>query len=188
MFSFKIKKNCDCTIIKKHFILLLFSILKFIFFLFLSFIIYKIYILLWDKLIWDNFYIKYILFFFIFVLLNYSFLKFILDIIEYNNNLIIIQKDHIIILKASLILQDDIEIIDSYRVMKVDAFCHWILSNLLWYWNLVIEQQKDDVRVFHFIPTPFKILKTLREQKELVLLERKKKYIVSDENHNIELH
>jgi len=188
MFSFKINNDCNCSIIKKHFILLLFSILKFIFFLLLSYIIYYIYILMSINIIESNLYIKYILFFAIFIILNYSFVKFILDIIEYNNNLIIIQKDHIIILKASLILQDDIEIIDSYRVMKVDAFCHWIIANIIWYWNLIIEQQKDDVRVFHFIPTPFKVLKILREQKKNVLDERKKKYIVSNENNNIELH
>ncbi len=188
MFSFQVKCDNNCSIIKKHFILLLFSISKFIFFLLLSFIIYKIYTLVDTKLVWSNLYIKYILFFAIFVILNYSFIKFILDVIEYNNNLLIIKNDHIIILKASLILQDDIEIIDSYRVMKVDAFCRWIVSNIFWYWNLVIEQQKDDVRVFHFIPTPFKVLKILRQQKEKVLNERKKKYIVSDLNNNIELH
>lgn len=185
MFSFKTKKNCDCSIIKKHFILLLFSIFKFIFFLILAFIVYKIYAIFWEKLNWDNLYIKYILFFAIFTFINYSFIKLILDIIEYNNNLLIIQKDHIIILKASLILQDDIEFIDSYRVMKIDAFCRWFLANIVWYWNLVIEQQKDDVRVFHFIPRPFRIVKKLREQKDIVLKERKKKYIITDEKNNL---
>ena len=100
----------------------------------------------------------------------------------------IIQDDHVAIIKASLILKDDIEIIDSYRVMKIDAFCRWFFSNILWYWNLVIEQQKDDVRTFHFIPDPYKVLELLREQKQNVLDERKKKYIVTDDDNNKQLY
>lgn len=182
------KDDKNCTVIKRHFILLLFSILKFIFFVLLGLTILYVYIYLDNKSDWDHGFFMHILLFFIFVILNYAFIKFVLDIIEYYNNLIIIQDDHIVILKASLMLKDDIEVIDSYRVMKVDAFCHWFIANIVSYWNLVIEQQKDDVRVFHFIPRPFEVLKKLREQKEFVLNERKKKYIVADEENNIELY
>ena len=183
-----IKVIGDCTVIKRHFILLLFSILKFFFFLFITGFIYYIYVLLWNKLESEISYFMYILLGFVFILLNYTFIKFILDLIEYHNNLIIIQDDHIVIIKSSLFFKDDFEIIDSYRVMKIDSFCHWFIANVLGYWNLVIEQQKDDVRTFHFIPEPFKILKLLRDQKDYVLNERKKKYIVTWEDNNIELH
>ncbi len=177
-----------CVVIRRHFILKLFPILKFSFFIFLSLIIYFIYYKIWHKIDGEMTYLLYVLLSFIFIIVNYAFIKFILDIIEYYNDLIIVSDDHIFIIKSSLILKDDLEIIDSYRVMKTDAYCHWFLANIFWYWNLVIEQQKDDVRVFHFIPSPYKVLKILRDQKKFVLDERKKKYIVTDENNNKELH
>lgn len=88
------------------------------------------------------------------------------SIIEYYNDLIILHKDQIIILKSSLILKDDMEIIDIHKVMKIDWFKRGILQNILWYGNIVIEQQKNDVRIFHFISKPHNILKLLRIQKD----------------------
>jgi hypothetical protein len=46
---------------------------------------------------------------------------------------------------------------------------------------LIIEQQKDDVRTFHFVPKPYKILLIIKKQRDAVLEERKKKYIISEE-------
>jgi hypothetical protein len=41
---------------------------------------------------------------------------------ENYNEMMIIHNDQIIMIKASLILMDDIEIIDAYRLMKIDSF------------------------------------------------------------------
>ena len=129
----------------------------------------------------DLLYLEYLLFLFVFVIFNYAFLKLILALIQYYNNLIIIKDDQLIILKCSLILQDDVEVIDAYRVMKMDCYARGILANVLGYGNLIVEQQKDDVRTFHFIPRPYTILKLLKDQRENVLQDRRKKYIVQEE-------
>jgi hypothetical protein len=38
------------------------------------------------------------------------------------------------------------------------------MTNLLGYGNLVIEQQRDELRILHFIPKPYKALQLLREK------------------------
>lgn len=125
------------------------------------------------------------MFFFIIIytILNYAFISYILYFIEYNNNIIIVSKDHIYIIRTSLILVDDIEVLDPYRIMRLDVVCHGLVSNILDYWNLIVEQQQDDtkewIKTFHFIPNPYKLLSLIKEQRKQVLEERKKKYIIS---------
>ena len=172
------EKKEDCIILKRHFFLILFSILKYIFLLlvtaFLYLIWFKIEWFLWDDI---NAYIKYIDFIFIFVIINYAFFRFILHLIEYYHDLIIVQWSNVVIIKSSLILKNDIESIDSYRIMKIDSFSRWFLSNVFWYWKLVIEQEKDDVRTFSFIPKPDRILSIIKKYKEIAIEKRKKNYI-----------
>lgn len=126
----------------------------------------------------------YIMFPIIFSVLNYAFIKLINSLIIYYNELILVYDDKITIIKCSLVLRDDIEIIDAYRVMKTDAFTRGIIWNLLSYGNLVIEQQKDEVRIFHFISKPYRILEILNRQREKVKNESKKKYIVSSDKND----
>jgi hypothetical protein len=52
---------------------------------------------------------------------------------------------------------------DLGKVMKIDVEVHGLLSNLLGYGHLIMEQQKDEVRTIHFIPQPYKIWQILRE-------------------------
>nr|MDD3720365.1 hypothetical protein [Candidatus Gracilibacteria bacterium] len=105
--------------------------------------------------------------------------------IEYNNNIIIVYRDHIYIIRSSLILIDDIEVLDPYRIMRMDVVCHGLISNLLDYGNLIIEQQQDEtkegIRTFHFVPNPYKLLSIIKEQRRRVVDDRRKKYIVSSE-------
>ena len=56
-----------------------------------------------------------------------------LGIIRYYNNLVIIVRDKFIIVHSSLILQEDLEIMDLAKVMKVDVSMHGLLENLLGY-------------------------------------------------------
>lgn len=138
---------------------------------------------------WHNFsdlnYINYVFFILSFVILNYAFISFMFYCIEYNNNIIIVYRDHIYIIRSSLILIDDIEVLDPYRIMRMDVVCHWLISNLLDYWNLIIEQQQDEtkewIRTFHFVPNPYKLLSIIKEQRRRVVDDRRKKYIVSSE-------
>ncbi|USN58226.1 MAG: hypothetical protein H6767_08120 [Candidatus Peribacteria bacterium] len=123
----------------------------------------------------------YVLFVLIMVVLNYAFLRLVLSIIDYYHTIIIVKGEQIFIIHCTIIMQDDMEVIDSYRITKVDVFSHGIIANLIGYGNLVIEQQRDDVRTFHFIPDPYRILKILKEQKQQVIEDRRKKYIVSEE-------
>lgn len=53
---------------------------------------------------------------------------------------------------------------DLSKVMKIDIEKHGWFANLLGYGHLIMEQQKDDVRVIHFIPKPYKIWQILRER------------------------
>ena len=160
----------DCTILKRHFFLLLFSILKFIFLLTLAGVLYYVSdtYLVGDAHMVSS-WLAYVLFVLIMVVLNYAFLRLVLSIIDYYHTIIIVKGEQIFIIHCTIIMQDDMEVIDSYRITKVDVFSHGIIANLIGYGNRVIEQQRDDVRTLHFIPDPYRILKILKEQKHLSL-------------------
>lgn len=108
-------------------------------------------------------------FFIIFCLVHYAFFILTSLLIKYFNNVIIISANSLVSIKCSLLLKDDIEIIDCYRITKVDAFTHWFLPNILGYGELVIEQQQQDVKKFHYIPKPYKILEIIKKQRENLL-------------------
>lgn len=152
----------DYTIIKKHYIILLVYIIKFVFLIFVSCLIYvftyKFKATLWNEVVTD------FMFPIIFIIFNYAFWKLMLWLIFYYNDLVIFLKDKIIVLKSSLFMQDDLEIIDISKVMKIDVHCHWLLSNLVWFWNLIIEQQRDELRILHFMPKPYMVFQILREK------------------------
>ncbi|EKE26826.1 MAG: hypothetical protein ACD_4C00138G0015 [uncultured bacterium (gcode 4)] len=152
----------EYTIIKKHYIILLYYIVKFIFLVFVAFLIYYLTYKFKDSL-WTDV-VKYFMFPTIFFIFNYAFIKFMGWLIFYFNDLVILLKDKIIILKSSIFLMDDLEIIDISKVMKIDIHCHWFLSNLIWFWNLIIEQQRDELRILHFIPKPYSVFQILREK------------------------
>ena len=168
-FDFDLMKNYHevnwYTLIKRNVLLLIVKIIKSLFFI----------ILVWAVYYFSNKYseglqsiewLKYLSFIIVFTLLNYAFINLISSIVEYYNDLIILHEDQIIILKSSLVMKDDMEIIDIHKVQKIDWYKRWIIQNLLWYWNIVIEQQKDDVRTFHFISKPHQIINILKTQKE----------------------
>lgn len=77
-------------------------------------------------------------------------------------------------------MRNDIEVIDAFKIIKIDAYSRWIISNLLSYWKLIIELQTREERLFRFMPKPYKLLDCLKDQREIVLENRKKKYIVDD--------
>jgi len=152
------------TIIRRNLLLLMVKIVKSLFFLVVVILVYYFsnkYIDLLQAIEW----LKYFSFTVVFLFLNYAFLNLISSIIEYYNDLIILHDDQIIILKSSLLLKDDMEIIDIHKVVKIDWYKRGLLQNILGYWNIVIEQQQNDIRIFHFISKPHKILNILREQK-----------------------
>lgn len=152
-------------LIKRNILLLVVKILKSIFFIFTSIVIFYFSILFFDKL--SNIdWLKYVSFIIIFLLTNYAFLNLISSIVEYYNDLIILHEDQIIILKSSLLLNDDMEVIDIDNVIKLDGYKRWILQNILGYWDIIIEQQKNELRVFHFISNPHQMLKILKFQKD----------------------
>lgn len=111
---------------------------------------------------------SYFLFPTLLVIINYAFVKMILNLIEYNNNLLIFVRNKVILTKWTLFLVDDVEIIDIKKIMKVDVECRWFFANFIWWWHLVIEQQKNDVRIIHFMPKPYKVLKLLEEKRDKV--------------------
>jgi hypothetical protein len=71
-----------------------------------------------------------------------------------------------------LILQDDVEVIDAYRIVKVDSYARGFFPNLFEYWDIIIEQQKNEVRTLHFIPNPYKFLEIMKQQRQNLLKEK----------------
>ncbi|MDD3119966.1 MAG: hypothetical protein PHF46_00985 [Candidatus Gracilibacteria bacterium] len=157
-------------IIKKHYIMLVYTFAKFLFLSAITGVIFYI-CFKYKNDVPDN--IKYTLIIPVIVaLLNYSFLKLLFGLIYYNNNLIVILKDKIYIIHSTLILKDDVEMMDMYKVMKVDVLCHGLLSNVLKYGHLLIEQQTNDARTLHFIPDPFEALEKLKHRIDNIRVDK----------------
>lgn len=172
------QNNKDYTIVRRHFITLFAKIVKASFFIIIWLIMYYLILDYWITL-WNEI-THYIALPIIITLISYWFLKLIFAFWENYHEILIIHNDQIIIIKASLILMDDIEIIDAYRLMKIDSYADWFWANLLGYWNIVLEQQKDNVRIFHFVAKPYKILALLKDQRNKVLDDRRKKYLMKE--------
>lgn len=152
----------EYAIIKKHFIMVFYILAKFFFLILI--VIWLFWISYYFRTeIWDDI-ILYFLLPITILLLNYTFFKLIFWLIFYYNDLVIFLKDKIIIVKSSIFLQDDLEIIDVSKVMKIDVQIHWFFANLLWYGNLIIEQQREEIRTLHFVPRPYMALQMLREK------------------------
>ncbi len=161
----------DFTLIKRHILLLIISILKSLFLILVSILLYYI----WNKYFLvdiETELVKYLFFWVVFLLINYSFLSLISSIVEYYNNLVVLYKDRIIILQSSLILKDNIEIIYIHKVVKINWSKIWVFQNILWYWNITIEEQNNNIRILNFISKPNSILKLLNSQKDKYLLTK----------------
>ena len=98
--------------------------------------------------------------------------------VEFYNSLFIISWDSIYIISATLLLKDEIEVIDALKIIEIDSHARWIFQNILWFWTIRIELQTKEERNIWFIPNPYKLLNTLKVQRETILENRKKKYIV----------
>lgn len=150
------------TIVTRHFINLFHTVSKFLFIIFIATVLCII--LLFYKETLGREIVLYVLFPVAFLLVNYGFIQLILGIIRYYNRLVVIVRDKFIIINSSLMLREDFEIMDLSKVMKIDVHVHGFFASLLGYGDLVIEQQKDEVRVIHTIPTPYKVWQIIREK------------------------
>lgn len=159
------------VVIKRHKMIMCFSFLKVIFIFLVSFFLYYIATILqtqWSK---ASMIVVSIAFFIIFCLVHYGFFILTSLLIKYYNNVLIISDNTIVSIKCSLLLKDDVEVIDCYRITKVDAFTRWFLPNILSYWQIVIEQQQNDLKTFHYIPKPYKLLEIVKKQRQKLLDE-----------------
>lgn len=93
----------------------------------------------------------------------------------YYHDLVIFYKDKIVIIKNSFFFQSDLEIIDMYRIMKLNVTCHGFLATVCGYGNIRIEQANDDVKIIHFVPHPEKIVELLEVRRSLIISEHGKK-------------
>jgi len=155
-------KSKHCLIVKRHLFLLLFHIIKFIWLVAIGGVICYIA----DSMIVESSSFKTTLYIIGIAALNYWFFKFTLWLIKYYNNLIIVGPEQIIIIKSTLLLQDKIESLDSFKIMKLDSISQGFFSNIFGYGNLVIEQHNDELRTFHFIPKPYKVVSCIKKQKK----------------------
>ena len=162
----------DYTIIRRHWILMFFRYVKFVIFLLIVSVLYYIWIKyrgsLWNEVIYT------FLFPLTFLLVNYAFIKLILWYIKFYNTLLVVHDWQLIVIHSSLFYKDNIEFIDINKITKLDTYCKGFFPNIFWYWNLVTEQQRDEVRTFHFVPQPFKALQILNEEKQKITSEMKK--------------
>lgn len=181
-----IEKYEHYIIIRRHFILLLFKIAKFIFLLIISFFLYWLQFKYWAIISADITSINYIVFGICFMLVNYAFIGFIVYIIEYLNKLIIITNEEIIFIRSTLLLKDDVEVLDLYRVMSIDSFSHWLVANIFNYWTVIIEQQQtekmENTKRLYFIPSPQKFISLIKEKKLKIVTERKNRYIINKDD------
>lgn len=123
--------NANIHIVKRHYIFLLYHFLRNGFFLAIAGSLYAIAAASHDILsveirIWGLLPV-------IFLIVNYSFLSLILGFIEYYNSLVVLVDKKLYIISSSLLLKDDIEIMDLSKVTKVDLLHHGFWSNVLGY-------------------------------------------------------
>lgn len=152
----------DYTIIKKHFLMLLYHITKFVFRWIITVVLIFSAVYFREK-IWED-YLNLLFFPLLLIFILYSFVSLVLWLIEYYNDLVIFLHDKIIIINSTFYLKDDLEIIDVSKIMKIDIACHWFFANFLGYWNLIIEQQRDELFTLRFIPNPYRALELFREK------------------------
>lgn len=170
----------DYTIIRRHWIILFFKYIKSLFFLIFALLLLYAAIsyrnIIWEELMHIFIYPT------VFILVNYAFIKLILWYIKFYNDLLIIYNWHLIVIKSSLFFKDDIEFIDINKITKLDTYCRWLIPNMLGYGNLVVEQQRDEARIFHFVPDLFKAIQILKNAKQITIDERKNTYVHSVQN------
>ena len=157
-----IKEHEWATIIHRHIFLLIIRYIKSIFFIIIFFIIF--YISININLVEENQSFGILIFIILIMLIHYIVVKIIFYTINYYLNYIIIIEDEFIIIKSSLILKNDIEIIDIHNIIKFDSYNRWLLANIFWYWSIIIEQQKNDVKEIHFVANPHLILNIFQRQ------------------------
>lgn len=173
-------KKYDYTIIRRHWILLLFSYLKVGILLLFNFLL--LYFTINNRdIIWDEI-ANIIIYPIIFVLTNYALIKLILWYIKFYNDILVIYAWQLIVIKTTLFFKNDIEFIDINKITKLDTFCRWFIPNVLSYWVLVIEQQREQVRKFRYISQPHRALQIINEEKLRTIEERKKTFVVSKSN------
>lgn len=168
----------EFIIVRKHWLVLFSKLLKFIMLILISILLYWL-ANKYSEVIWKET-ITYIIFPSLVIIFTASFIKLIFIILEHYSHLFIIHWDKVILTNSTFILRNDIEVIDIYRIMKFDAYSRWFISNILWYGSIVIEQQKDEVREIHFLPTPYRIIGMLTKQRQKILEDKKRKYLIEE--------
>ncbi|MDD2908780.1 MAG: hypothetical protein PHZ26_03440 [Candidatus Gracilibacteria bacterium] len=88
----------------------------------------------------------------------------IIDLVAYYNSIIIISGDNIIIIQNTLFIREDIEIINISQLTKVNIERHGILSNILGYGNLILEQQRTEARPLFYIPEPYRVINYIKSK------------------------
>jgi len=103
------------------------------------------------------------------IVLNYACFRLIAWLVEYYSYMFIISGDQIFIVNSSLILKDDVEVIEAAKIIKIDAYSHGLMANIFAYGKIIIELQTREERIFRFMPHPYDILKALQTQRECFL-------------------
>ncbi len=100
------------------------------------------------------------------IIYNFALIKLILHLVDYSNDLVVFHKNIMMLLKSTLIAQDDIEIIQIQSINKFKKESHWIIQNILKYWDILIVQQNDDIRILKNMPKPHNIIRYFELHKE----------------------
>jgi hypothetical protein len=84
------------------------------------------------------------------ITINYLFIQIILNIVDFYGRIMLVSAESIIIVHTSLILIDDIEFMNIQSILKVDVEKHGLLSSILNYGHLILEQ-RNDIRRVHYL-------------------------------------
>ncbi len=150
----------DYLVLTRHKILLVLIVMKFILIIILS-VVFGIIAFQFRTIVPSHFVI-YVVFPIIFLVFNYAFLQVILNLIRFYNRIIIIEPEKLTILHSSLFLMDDMEVMDMGSILKVDVEQHGLISNILQYGHLILEQ-RNEIRRIHYIAEPYKVINVLRK-------------------------
>lgn len=160
-----IYENSDILLFKRHSIKLVYIYWKFILLFNLFMLLLFVIISYREKLkLYENSLFYWSIILILLLLINTAVIILIIDLITYYNSLVIISDDNIIIIQNTLLIREDIEIINIPQLTKVNIERHWLFSHLLWYWNLILEQQRAEVCPLFFTPEPYRIINYIKKR------------------------
>jgi len=91
-----------------------------------------------------------------------SYVSIISAIVTYFYNVIIITNKWIYKIKLWLFFNEEIDIIDLYKVQEIKSQTKWFFQVFLNVWELHLVEQKDTEKIIHFIDSPEEVARIIK--------------------------